>query len=106
MPDFDPRAELAPRDVVSRAITVVMHRTHHANVYLDLSHLDADLVRRQFPGMAAVCATFGLDLARDRIPVRPGAHYMIGGVTVDADGRTTVPGLLDQLVVLFAGLHA
>jgi len=105
MPDFDPRAELAPRDVVSRAITVVMHRTHHANVYLDLSHLDADLVRRQFPGMAAVCAKFGLDLARDRIPVRPGAHYMIGGVTVDADGRTTVPGLLAAGEVTSSGLH-
>ena len=105
MPDFDPRAELAPRDVVSRAITVVMHRTHHANVYLDLSHLDPDLVRRQFPGMAAVCAKFGLDLARDRIPVRPGAHYMIGGVTVDADGRTTVPGLLAAGEVTSSGLH-
>ncbi|NBP52398.1 MAG: FAD-binding protein, partial [Actinobacteria bacterium] len=74
MPEFDPRAELAPRDVVSRAITVVMHRTHHANVYLDLAHLDADMVRRRFPGMAEICAKFGLDLARDRIPVRPGAH--------------------------------
>jgi L-aspartate oxidase len=105
MPEFDSRAELAPRDVVSRAITVVMHRTHHANVYLDLSHLDADLVRRQFPGMAAVCAKFGLDLARDRIPVRPGAHYMIGGVSVDAEGRTTLPGLFAAGEVTSSGLH-
>jgi len=92
MPDFDPRAELAPRDVVSRAITTVMHRTHHSNVYLDLSHLDPAMVRSRFPGMAQICAKFGLDLARDRIPVRPGAHYMIGGVEVDADGRTDLPG--------------
>ena len=105
MPDFDPRAELAPRDVVSRAITMVMHRTHHANVYLDLSHLDPAMVHRRFPGMAQICAKFGLDLARDRIPVRPGAHYMIGGVEVDADGRTDVPGLFAAGEVTSSGLH-
>jgi L-aspartate oxidase len=105
MPDFDPRAELAPRDVVSRAITTVMHRTHHSNVYLDLSHLDPAMVRSRFPGMAQICAKFGLDLARDRIPVRPGAHYMIGGVEVDADGRTDLPGLLAAGEVTSSGLH-
>jgi L-aspartate oxidase len=105
MPEFDARAELAPRDVVSRAITVVMHRTHHANVYLDLSHLDPVMVRERFPGMAAICATFGLDLARDRIPVRPGAHYMIGGVRVDDAGRTDVPGLFAAGEVTSSGLH-
>jgi L-aspartate oxidase len=105
MPEFDARAELAPRDVVSRAITVVMHRTHHANVYLDLSHLDPTTVRERFPGMAATCATFGLDLARDRIPVRPGAHYMIGGVRVDDVGRTDVPGLFAAGEVTSSGLH-
>jgi L-aspartate oxidase len=105
MPEFDPRAELAPRDVVSRAITVVMHRTHHANVYLDLSHLDADTVRARFPGMAATCGKFGLDLARDRIPVRPGAHYMIGGVEVDDAGRTGLPGLFAAGEVTSSGLH-
>jgi L-aspartate oxidase len=105
MPEFDPRAELAPRDVVSRAITVVMHRTHHSNVYLDLSHLDPVTVRERFPGMAAICATFGLDLARDRIPVRPGAHYMIGGVRVDDVGRTDVPGLFAAGEVTSSGLH-
>ena len=105
MPEFDPRAELAPRDVVARAITVVMHRTHQANVYLDLAHLDAEMVRRRFPGMAEICAKFGLDLARDRIPVRPGAHYMVGGVTVDGRGRTTLPGLLAAGEVTSSGLH-
>jgi L-aspartate oxidase len=105
MPEFDERAELAPRDVVSRAITVVMRRTHHANVYLDLSHLDAEDVRRKFPGMAETCRKFGLDLARDRIPVRPGAHYMIGGVTVDAEGRTDVPRLFAAGEVTSSGLH-
>ncbi len=105
MPEFDSRAELAPRDVVSRAITEVMHRTHHANVYLDLSHLDAAAVRGRFPGMAATCAKFGLDLARDRIPVRPGAHYMIGGVEVDDTGHTSLPGLLAAGEVTSSGLH-
>ena len=105
MPEFDPRGELAPRDVVARAITVVMQRTHQANVFLDLAHLDAAEVRRRFPGMAEICQRFGLDLARDRIPVRPGAHYMIGGVTVDANGRTTVPGLFAAGEVTSSGLH-
>ena len=105
MPEFDSRAELAPRDVVSRAITVVMHRTHHANVYLDLSHLDPTMVRERFPGMAAICGQFGLDLARDRIPVRPGAHYMIGGVKVDEMGRTDIPGLFAAGEVTSSGLH-
>jgi L-aspartate oxidase len=105
MPEFDERAELAPRDVVSRAITVVMRRTQHANVYLDLSHLDATMVRSRFPGMADLCAKFGLDLVRDRIPVRPGAHYLIGGVSVDAQGRTSVPRLFAAGEVTSSGLH-
>ena len=105
MPHFDPRGELAPRDIVSRAITVVMHRTHHSNVYLDLSHLDSATVRRRFPGMLQICAKFGLDLTRDRIPVRPGAHYMIGGATVDAVGRTSLPGLFAAGEVTSSGLH-
>ena len=105
MPEFDPRGELAPRDVVSRAITEVMRRTAHANVYLDLSHLDAVMVRQRFPGMAKLCQKFGLDLATDRIPVRPGAHYMIGGVVVDEQGRTSVPHLLAAGEVTSSGLH-
>src|SRR6185437_13308686 len=93
MPDVDPRAELATRDVVAQAIVRRMAMTQHPNVYLDLSHLDSVKVREHFPGIARVCAKFGLDITRDLIPVRPGAHYMIGGVRVDAQGRTTLPGL-------------
>src|SRR6185295_5478649 len=74
-------------------------------VYLDLSHLDPQHVRTRFPGIAAVCAEFGLDLARDRIPVRPGAHYMIGGLTIDIQGRTTIPGLWAAGEVTSSGLH-
>jgi L-aspartate oxidase len=105
MPDYDPRAELAPRDIVSRAIVTQMDKTRHPNVYLDLTHLNPELVRSRFPGIAAVCAEFGIDITHDRIPVRPGAHYMIGGVTVDLEGRTAVPGLWAAGEVTSSGLH-
>ncbi|HET6573284.1 MAG TPA: L-aspartate oxidase [Fimbriiglobus sp.] len=105
MPAADPRAELAPRDVVSRAIFRTMERTQHPTVYLDLSHLDPAVVRGRFPGIGRVCRQFGLDITKDRVPVRPGAHYMIGGVTVDMDGRTTIPGLRAAGEVTSSGLH-
>jgi L-aspartate oxidase len=105
MPEEDPRAELAPRDIVARAIVRCMERTRHPNVYLDLSHLDAEQVRRRFPGIAQVLRRFGLDITRDRIPVRPAAHYLIGGVTVDLQGRTTLPGLWAAGEVTSSGLH-
>jgi L-aspartate oxidase len=96
---------LAPRDVVSQAITEQMAVTNHPCVYLDLSHLDPDFVRSRFPHIGRVCADFGLDIASDQIPVRPGAHYMIGGVTVDAGGQTSLPGLLAAGEVTSTGLH-
>ena len=105
MPDYDPRAELAPRDVVSLAIVSQMEKTRHPNVYLDLTHLDPEKVLARFPGINAVCTDFNLDITRDRIPVRPGAHYMMGGVTVDREGRTTVPGLWAAGEVSCTGLH-
>jgi L-aspartate oxidase len=105
MLDEDSRAELAPRDIVARAIVRCMERTQHPNVYLDLSHLDAGMVRQRFPGIDKLCRDFGLDITHDLIPVRPGAHYMIGGVTVDAAGRTTLPGLWAAGEVTSSGLH-
>ena len=105
MLDVDPRAELAPRDVVAQAIVRCMERTKHPNVYLDLTHLDKTLVRRRFPGIDKVCRGFGLDITTDLIPIRPGAHYMIGGVTVDAQGRTNCPGLWAAGEVTSSGLH-
>lgn len=105
MPDYDPRAELAPRDVVSQAIVAQMEKTQHPSVYLDLSHLDADYVRRRFPGIAASCAKFGIDITSDQIPVRPGAHYMIGGVRVDHQGQTSLPGFWAAGEVTATGLH-
>jgi len=105
MPEYHPLAELAPRDDVSRAITAQMARTQHPCVYLDLSHLDPDHIRARFPGIEALCRGFDLDIARDPIPVRPGAHYMIGGVAVDRNGRTSVDGLWAAGEVTSSGLH-
>ena len=105
MLDYDPRGELAPRDVVSLAIVSQMEKTKHPNVYLDMTHLDPQRVRTRFPGIAAVCQEFDIDITRNRIPVRPGAHYMMGGVTVDLEGRTTVPGLWAAGEVSSSGLH-
>jgi L-aspartate oxidase len=105
MPDYDERAELAPRDVVSQAIVAQMEKTQQPSVYLDLSHMDPEHVRKRFPGIAASCMKFGIDITRDRIPVRPGAHYMIGGVRVDQEGRTSVPGLWAAGEVTSSGLH-
>lgn len=105
MPEYDSRNELAPRDIVSRAIAAQMEKTRHPCVYLDLSHLDANRVRERFPHISQVCREFGLDLTSDRIPVRPGAHYMIGGVTVDMEGRTTLPGLWAAGEATSSGLH-
>jgi len=105
MPDFDPRAELAPRDVVSQAIVAQMEKTKHPNVYLELGHLDPRRVAERFPALVALCRDFDLDVTRDRIPVRPGAHYMVGGVTVDTEGRTSVPGLWAVGEVASTGLH-
>ncbi len=105
MLDVDPRAELATRDIVAQAIVRTMDRTQHPNVYLDLSHLDPVAVRQHFPGIDRVCREFGLDITQDPIPVRPGAHYMIGGVEVDAGGRTTLPNLWAAGEVTSSGLH-
>lgn len=105
MAEYDPRGELAPRDIVSRAITAQMEKTRHPCVYLDLSAIPPETVAARFPHIGSVCREFGLDLARDRIPVRPGAHYMIGGLSIDLEGRTTLPGLWAAGEVTSSGLH-
>ncbi|MGD9635601.1 MAG: L-aspartate oxidase, partial [Pirellulales bacterium] len=105
MADYDERGELAPRDVVSQAIVSQMDKTRQPCVFLDLSHRDPEFVRKRFPGIARTCAEFGIDIARDPIPVRPGAHYMIGGVTVDHEGHTTLDRLWAAGEVSSSGLH-
>ena len=104
MPDVHPDAELAPRDAVSRAILDRMVATGDTHVYLDLSKIGGD-PHRLFPSISRICRGFDIDIARDPIPVRPGAHYMIGGVTTDDCGRTSVPGLLAVGEVAATGLH-
>lgn len=105
MEEYDRRLELAPRDVVSQSIVKQMEKTQHPCVYLSLRHLDPQQVTEEFPTFADACTKFGLDAARDPIPVRPGAHYMIGGVKVDAHGRTSLPGLWAAGEVTSSGLH-
>ena len=99
-----PGAELAPRDVVSRAIFERMVATQDTCVYLDLSSVKGD-PHALFPGISRVCRYFGIDIARDPVPVRPGAHYLIGGLETDLDGRTTVPGLWAVGECASSGVH-
>lgn len=104
MPEYHPSAELAPRDVVSRAVSARMLATHDTSAYLDLSGIAED-PHTLFPGISRICHFFGIDIAKDPVPVRPGAHYMVGGLKVDLDGRTNVPGLWAVGECASSGLH-
>lgn len=104
MTGVDPSAELAPRDIVSRAILQRMVATGDTHVYLDLSSLDRD-PREAFPNIARICDAFDIDIATDPIPVRPGAHYVIGGVASDLRARSDVAGLFVAGEVSATGLH-
>ena len=104
MPSIDPAGDLAPRDRVARGIACEIERTGHP-VYLSLDSLSRDFVERRFPLIAGACRSMGLDLARDRIPVGPAAHYVMGGVETDLDGRTSVPGLFAAGEVACTGAH-
>ncbi|MDQ3168571.1 MAG: L-aspartate oxidase [Acidobacteriota bacterium] len=102
--DVDPQGELAPRDRVSRGIALERTRTGRP-VYLSLVHLSPDFVRERFPVLTGVCRDAGFDLAADRIPVAPAAHYIMGGVASDLDGRASVPGLFAAGEVACTGVH-
>jgi len=105
MERFDPRGELAPRDVVARAIDHEMKRLGAECVYLDISHRPADFVIRHFPQAYERCLQLGIDITRNRIPVVPAAHYTCGGVVVDQFGATDVPGLYVVGESACTGLH-
>ena len=101
---YDPAGDLAPRDRVARGIAREAERTG-APVYLSLEHLDPAFVHARFPLISEACRRAGLDLARDRVPVGPAAHYVMGGVRTDLDGRTSMPGLYAAGEVACTGVH-
>lgn len=105
MPKYHPNAELAPRDIVSRSILLEIYRTGHTHVYLDVRHISEKKLSTRFPKIKKLCASFGIDISRQLIPVHPSAHYMIGGIRVDQGGRTNIKNLYACGEVSCTGLH-
>ncbi len=105
MPRYHPRGVLAPRDIVARAIWTEMAATRARHVYLDVTHLGSNFVKRRFPTIYATCLRHDIDITEEWIPVSPSAHYMMGGVSTDINGATTLPGLFAAGEVACSGVH-
>ena len=107
MPHYHEAGELAPRDVVARAIAHELERVNRpdAAVYLDLTHLPAERVRKRFPTIYSTCMQYNIDIAAELVPVRPAAHYAMGGVRTDLWGHTSIPGLYAAGEVACTGVH-
>jgi L-aspartate oxidase len=105
MARYDERAELAPRDIVSRSIVAEMRRTGSRNVFLDMTALKEEFLIHRFPKIYETCKQFGLDIAKDLLPVSPASHYIMGGIRTDLWGRTTLPGLYAAGEVACTGVH-
>jgi len=105
MPNYDERAELAPRDIVSRSVVAEMRRTGTRMVFLDMTALDEEFLKHRFPKIYETCKFFGLDIAKDFLPVSPASHYCMGGIRTDLWGRSTIPGLYAAGEVTCTGVH-
>ena len=107
MPKYHPMGELAPRDVVARAIMHELERSRAKDpvAYLDLTDLDSEHIRRRFPRIYSTCMKYNIDITSELIPIRPAAHYAMGGVRTCLDGRTTLPGLYAAGEAAGTGVH-
>ena len=105
MSRYDEHLELAPRDIVSRSIVAEMRRTGTRTVFLDMTALEEEFLQHRFPTIYATCRFYGLDLAREPIPVSPASHYCMGGIRTDLWGRSTMPGLYAAGEVSCTGVH-
>lgn len=105
MPNYDERAELAPRDIVSRSIVAEMRRTGTRVVFLDMTALDEAFLKHRFPKIYETCAHYGLNIANDQLPVSPASHYCMGGIRTDLWGRSTLTGLYAAGEVSCTGVH-
>lgn len=105
MQRYHPLGAMAPRDIVARAIWAEMAATKSRHVYLDVTHLGADFVKRRFPTIYSTCLRYDIDITEEWIPVSPSAHYMMGGVWTDLNGATTLPGLFAAGEVACSGVH-
>lgn len=105
MPKYDPKAELAPRDIVSKSILHEIRKTNYTHVFLDVRHIPKEKLCKRFPKINKLCASFGIDITKELIPVHPSAHYIIGGVKVDKQGRTNIKNLYASGEVACSGLH-
>jgi L-aspartate oxidase len=105
MKDYHESAELAPRDIVSRAILSHMLKNNSTHVYLDVRHFDKEYFAKRFPHIFELCESFDIDVTQDLIPVRPSAHYMVGGVKTDTSGKTSIENLYACGEIASTGLH-